>query len=198
MTRRWSLLTLALVLASAAGACGDSTASSGDGKQKAVQARRTVAEEYWRVHNSLDGTVERSDGSGAFAKRPKDAKNSVAYTIEDEIDASDRKETRNHLEAKLEAVLSRRDWKLQSQGSNSGVDFYTAQRDGMHMTVKLQERAKDVPAGGFLAVRGECANIGQAQKEMIRDYAGSLRDMYRSDSASSSPVPTGFPNPDKL
>jgi hypothetical protein len=183
MMRRLFGFAVTLVIASSTAACGGPMSVS-DGEQAANQARRPVAETYWKLYRSLDGAVNQTDGRGGFIACPDQHKNSVIYKIYYPFFATSPKEPQKQLTATVRTRLSRIGWNLRP----SSEHVYSGSKN--EINVQLREIVVDASGAqaDALYVQSACTDVGDAQGVISRSS-----DQYRESDAASAPVPTAFP-----
>jgi hypothetical protein len=113
------LLTVAvLVMAVSACSGGNSRPSKSDGKRIANDARRPVAETYWRLYRSIGEAAFSGSADGWFTRCDRNGPNLVRYTIVTVLDSRDgtgKGGTEEELYAAVAARFASVGWHL-SQG----------------------------------------------------------------------------------
>jgi hypothetical protein len=188
MRSRWVPVTL--LLAVLVGACSNGTSKSlseAEGKQVADETRRSVAEVYWKLYNSIGRTASRGGGSGFFSDCEKVKKDSVTYSVTTLLGSNGKKESLESLTQAVAVQLKSAGWKL---SPSSGVRR-SVTKNGSSVELKPS------PVSGTsveMQVRSNCVNVGNAADVLTGDYANAS-DNYSSSQASASPIPTTFAKP---
>ena len=202
--RRGSWVALPLVVACAVSACG-SGMSAADATKKAKEVRASTAKEYWKIRDSLPGSLDEPSGQGAFVKCAKTS-DAVTYSVEDYLQPMSGKPTMKQLLSDIEGALGPQGWKFASEGQLPKADQsdnldeklygYIAKQDGTTVHLTLHEAKRTDPAAGYLNVSSACQKYGKAQKDLLAKYTGGGgRDNYQQSTTSPDPIPTGFPTP---
>ncbi|WP_405776858.1 hypothetical protein [Streptomyces sp. NBC_00859] len=116
------------------------------------------------------------------------------YEIYSPLIEASGKETGSEFLQSLKLELADAGWDLRPSGRNV---YSSTVRDVKLVLVPLKREAGQKP-GASLWARSGCTDVGDAKKEVLRDYGSQSSDPYDPKDASKSPVPTGFPDPDHL
>lgn len=186
------LLTVTLIAVTVC-ACssGDDRPSDADGKKIANDARRSVAETYWRLYRSIGDAAFTTRADGSFARCEKNQRKLVRYTVRTILDARDdkgNKETEEQLTAAVAARFASVGWPL-SQGLHR-----SAMKNGIKAELLPPQFSGDTATVVF-QVRGKCVDVGAATNDLIDGYS-SHTDIYDSSKKETTPIPTDFPKPD--
>ncbi|WP_405563278.1 hypothetical protein [Streptomyces sp. NBC_01180] len=189
--KRTGLLCVSIAaLASVLSACGGGGANAADGKKDAERARRPVAESYWKIYRAIG--EEGMTASGRFTEcTGGDVDKSAMYEIYSPLTEGAQKVGDAEFLASLKNKLSGAGWNLRASGKNA----YSAKAHDVTLVLVFLQREADQGPRFSLWTRSACTPVGNAKKDLLRDYGSQSSDKYDPKDASASPVPTGFPDP---
>ncbi|MBO0803349.1 MAG: hypothetical protein J2P25_09805 [Nocardiopsaceae bacterium] len=175
-------------------ACGSN--AQHNGKQAAQQARRVVAQEYWRTIRVLTGNIFKGkdgpDGDGGFDNCGSEASPGVKYEIISALTDPDRHQSWARFAGVIQQDLRRSGWHgFHTLGSDDPdvQSYLVGVKSGL--TVSIGKPANSSPPTSALTtLSGSCVDVSPGIANAV---AGRTDDRYPFDRASESPVPTTFP-----
>jgi hypothetical protein len=186
--RRWLLTATLLAVTASACSSGGNRPSEAVGKKIANDARRSVAQTYWRLYRSIGDAAFTTSADGWFARCDRNEQNLVRYTVVTVLDSRQgaaSKETEEHLTTAVAARFARVGWHL-SQGLHRSTT-----KNGVEAELSPPEFSGDTATVAF-HVRGKCVDVGAATDGLTDS---SKTDVYESPEADMASIPTTFPKP---
>ncbi|MFE2373532.1 hypothetical protein [Streptomyces sp. NPDC059398] len=117
---------------------------------------------------------------------------SVMYEIYSPLVEGSQKASDASFLASLQKKVSDAGWNLRPSGKKA----YSAKAHGVTLVVVFLQREAGQGPRFSLWTRSACTSVGNAKKELLRDYGSQSSDKYDPKDAAASPVPSGFPDPD--
>ena len=189
MRHKWLLAAFTAVILLATACSSKGGISSAQGKERANGVRKTTAEVYWKLYNSISAPASGNGGTGHFTPCGKNGSTSTRYVVRAILGATPDKGVTS--ESLMQAVADQL----------NGLGWHLSPADGIHrsakkggITVELEPPSFGTSPMTVLQFESGCVDVGSALDAVVDGYYQNS-DKYDDADASKSPVPTTFPSP---